>query len=179
MPPIGWEAELRRALRDAVSDDAFWGPRLAKLQDPKKSSAASLHLAVFVEPYLEFVLTGKKTIESRFGVRRTPPYQTVRRWDVILLKRASGPIVGICEVANVWFYELDPVSWGMIRRDFAVAICPQDGFWDARKHASFATLIRVANVTRLPPISCAKRDRRGWVILSSQREPSQLGLDLT
>jgi hypothetical protein len=126
----------------------------------------SLHLAVFVEPYLQYVLQGTKTVESRFSLRRCAPYGRVRPGDVMLLKRSGGPIVGLCAVANVWLYHLDPASWQFIRREFTQALCAQDpAFWQQRERANFATLLRVENARTIPPLAFPKRDRRGWVVV--------------
>ena len=35
---------------------------------------ANLHLGVFAEPWLSYMLDGRKTIESRFGKNRIAPY---------------------------------------------------------------------------------------------------------
>ncbi|MBN8564807.1 MAG: ASCH domain-containing protein [Leptolyngbya sp. UWPOB_LEPTO1] len=138
----------------------------------------TLHLGVFVEPYLQFILEGKKTIESRFATRRFAPYNQVEKGDVILLKQSSGPIVGICQVTHCWFYELDPESWETIQRDFAQALCAQDPeFWQQRQAASYATLMRVQFVKAIEPIPFAKRDRRGWVILQPGGD-QQLNLEI-
>lgn len=172
-----WEAELAREVARAVNSDTFWSGRLSALAEGNRPPFR-VHLAVLIEPYLEFILLGKKTIESRFGVQRRPPYESVDRGDVIILKRAAGPVVGLCEVSHAWFYALDPASWTTIQRDFARAICAQDdAFWDERKHASFATLIRIQRVHRFDPIDCGKRDRRGWVIMYQKAdEVEQLDL---
>ena len=66
-----------------------------------------VHLAIFVEPYLELVLAGKKTIESRFSANRCPPYNAVKKGDLLLLKRSGGPVVGVATVGQVWSYDLD------------------------------------------------------------------------
>ncbi len=100
----------------------------------------SLHLAVLVEPYLRFILGGRKTIESRFSVRPTPPYGRVDSGDVVLLKESGGPIVGAFTALSAWDYRLDPDSWAHLRREFAVALCAQDGFWEERAAAEYATL---------------------------------------
>jgi len=145
----------------------YWEERL-RLLDSGSEPDVDLHLAVLVEPYLGYILDGVKTVESRFSSRRIPPYRKVKTGDAILLKRSSGPIIGICEVADVWFYRLDPASWIQIRAEFTQAMCAQDpDFWRRREGASFATLIRIHNVIRVPPMSCRKRDRRGWVVLTS------------
>lgn len=156
---------LIEELIGAVHDDPVWVERLTRLRGAN-GSPFSLHLAVFVEPYLQYVLQGAKTIESRFSLRRSAPYGRVRPDDLLLLKRSGGPITGICTVSNVWLYHLDPASWQFIRREFAQALCAQDpAFWQQREHANFATLMRVENVRAIAPMTFPKRDRRGWVVL--------------
>jgi hypothetical protein len=161
---------LAKFIKDNVlSDikDSFWDRRLRQilLDD---SGPYAVHLAIFVEPYLQFVLEGRKTIESRFNSRRCAPYQQVQVGDIVFLKRSSGPIVGLCEVAGVWFYRLDPHSLETIRREFAEALCAQDpNFWQNRQHASYATLMRIQNICQIAPVNFSKRDRRGWVLLKT------------
>jgi hypothetical protein len=136
----------------------------------------TVHMAVFVEPYLQYILDGRKTIESRFSVNRCPPYGRVREGDIVLLKRSGGPVYGICQVAQVWFYRLDRKSWEEIRENFSLALCAQDPqFWKDREAASFATLMRIKNVRSIDPIEIPKKDRRGWVFITTPL-PSQLEL---
>lgn len=130
-----------------------------------------LHLAVLVEPYLRYILEGKKTVESRFSERRIAPYGNVQRDDVILLKRSGGPILGLCQVSNRWYYELDPPSWNEIRIEFSKMLCAQDPeFWRQRASAEFATLISLRNVLKIQPIKYSKNDRRGWVVMKPGRK---------
>jgi len=160
----------------AVQGDSFWKDYLNQLTSPT-SAPFALHLAVLVEPYLQFILEGKKTVESRFSTRRFAPYNRVEKGDVVLLKQSSGPIIGICQVAYVWFYQLDPESWQTIKKEFAEALCAQDpSFWNAREAATFATLMQIRHVKSISPIKFAKRDRRGWVVL--HESSGQLQLDL-
>ncbi|MDQ6694336.1 MAG: ASCH domain-containing protein [Chloroflexota bacterium] len=119
-----------------------------------------------VEPFLRYVLEGRKSVESRFSVYRIAPYHRVTSGDVILLKKCGGPLTGICYAAEVWYYQLDPASWKEIREEFTQALCAQDpDFWHDREAASYATLISLRHVQRLPDIHYSKRDRRGWVVL--------------
>ena len=134
---LTWKQPLVSNVREAVKNDPYWSKRMDNL-DSNISANESIHLAVLVEPYLQFILDGTKSVESRFSVRRYPPFNRVERGDVILLKRSSGPIVGICEVSSAWYYHLDPKSWVEIRSEFTQALCAQDpDFWLARKSASF------------------------------------------
>lgn len=153
-----------------LKGDPFWENYLTQ-QDAKENSAHRLHLAIFIEPYLQYILDGIKTIESRFSVSRCAPYKAIERGDIVLLKKSSGPIVGICRAADVWFYQLDKKSWQSIKKGFAIALCAQDpDFWKSRKHAAFATLIRIDRITAIQPINIIKNDRRGWVVLGGKTQ---------
>lgn len=148
-------------LRLAVRHDYFWNNYLNEYA-PK----VGLHLAVFVEPYLQLVLLGQKTVESRFSKSRIAPYNSAKEGDIVLLKKSSGPVLGICQITNVCFYELDPNSWHTIRKEYTESLCAQDpGFWRQRRAASYATIMQLHNVHSFSPIKLQKRDRRGWVLL--------------
>lgn len=163
-----WQAVFRNGLQSAVKGHAFWESYLESMMQGPTTSG--LHLAILVEPYLKYILEGKKTIESRFSERRVAPYRRVKRDDVILLKRSGGPVVGLCRASDIWYYELDPESWTEIRTGFSKMICVQDpDFWRKRKSAEFATLIRLTNVMRIQPFKYSKRDRRAWVVLKPSR----------
>jgi dephospho-CoA kinase len=165
---------LRRVVSAATEGVPYWGHFFESLGS-LKNSRIGIHLAIFVEPYLEFVLEGKKTVESRFSINRVAPYGQVGENDVIFLKRAGGPIVGICEVTNTWFYKLGPDSFEEIATRFGRAICPVDEeFWEERRHAEYATLIKLGRVHRTEPLAFPKKDRRGWVVL----KPSELQNEL-
>ena len=73
-------------VREAVAQNSFWKEYFDDqvIQSPP---LVSVHLAVLFEPYLQYVLDGKKTIESRFSVRSwTSPARrndsNVRRFGV-------------------------------------------------------------------------------------------------
>lgn len=158
-------------LRHELSRNRFWAEKLA----PGSTSAFTLHLAVLREPYLRFILEGKKTIETRFAKRPCPPFERVSKGDVVMLKRSPGPVVGVCVVETVSFYRLDPASLALIKSKFGPAICPADAsFWEERKEASIATLMLINQVARVPPFKVEKRDRRGWVVIKGTEQPSLL-----
>jgi hypothetical protein len=158
-------------IRRASSDDVAWRGLLGA--PGSKLPSCGIHLAVFVEPFLGYVLDGSKTVESRFSVNRCAPFGKVSQGDVVLLKRAGGPVVGIARVRSVWSYELDESSWAVIRERFAKALRAQDpAFWERRKGAAYATLMLLDQVLALDPVEWEKRDRRGWVVVRSVGQPS-------
>jgi hypothetical protein len=165
----GWKSLFKNSLQHAVKGDVFWKPFLeSMLQD---QAPFGIHLAVLLEPYLKYILEGRKTVESRFSERRIAPYGDVHRHDVILLKRSGGPILGLCQVSNIWYYQLDPESWREIRAEFSQMLCAENPeFWSQRRGAEFATLMSLRNVLKIQPIKYSKNDRRGWVVLKRNEE---------
>ena len=97
-----------------LDNDSHWSVDLEKLQ----KGIIGLHLAILHEPYLKLVLDRKKTIETRFSVHRQSPFKQIERNDIILLKQNSGPLMGLCRVSDVWFYELNHNTWDIIKNNY-------------------------------------------------------------
>jgi len=172
---LDWHSAVADDIVSAVSDSVFWKSYLEPLVRGRRAPF-DLHLAVCIEPFLRYILDGQKTIESRFSSMRCAPYERVKLGDVVLLKKAGGPVVGICQIASVRFYQLEEDSWREIKT-FATEICAEDPtFWEAREDASFATLMRIKHVQTINPIKVEKKDRRGWVVL--QRDSKQATLEM-
>ncbi|MVM35684.1 hypothetical protein GO755_37060 [Spirosoma sp. HMF4905] len=131
------------------------------------SLRVSLHLGVFVEPYLQLILDRKKTLESRFSVNKVSPYRQVFKDDILLLKRSGGPIIGICQIDESWSYVLNPDLWEEIKETHHKALCIQGpDFWIQKRKSNYATLMKLKNIELLDsPINFVKSDRRGWINL--------------
>lgn len=120
------------------------------------------------------MLEGRKTIESRFGVHRRPPYLSIEPDDIILIKRSGGPVVGLALAASADFYQLSPSVLADIRERFAFQLYALDEeFWESRAGKQYATLIELEEPTAIDPMPFPKRDRQGWVIIDrdAYREP--------
>ena len=153
-------------LQKRVEGNEVWKKKLLK-------DDFTLHLAIFREPYLTFILEGKKKIETRFAKRACPPFGRVSNGDVVLLKPVGGDVSGVCEIERVWFYHLDAEAFAFIKDRFGEMICPADGsFWTERESKNVATLMLVKNVIPIEEMHVEKRDRRGWVVYHTQRELS-------
>jgi hypothetical protein len=168
---VWWPNVLLAQLKGKVAGTVLSGLLEGILAETLENS---IHLAVFVEPYLSFVLEGKKTIDSRFSVHRHAPFEQVRKGDLLVLKQSSGPICGVCRVSHAWYYRLDPTTWCEIER-YASALCMDDSvFWAKKREASFATLIHLEDVIRIPEIAINKVDPRSWVVLKDVKRQRSL-----
>lgn len=157
MDPIP-SRQLASNLRSKLRNDARWQRYL--------EGAAAVHLAVLVEPFLSLILEGKKTIESRFAQRRTAPYGQVSRGDILILKRAAGPIVGLALAADCSYVSLSTETWPHVKA-LAAQLCADDQFWQTRSECRYASLIELAAVRTMDPLNVEKRDRRPWVVLTN------------
>src|ERR1700686_1163065 len=100
-----WKANILFTLQSTISSGPY---NNVFTPTDQKGRNRGIHLAVLVEPYLSLILDGKKTIESRFSTNRHAPFEQVQRGDVLILKRSSGPVEGLCTVSDAWFYQLNP-----------------------------------------------------------------------
>lgn len=158
-------------LLDHVSSHSFWLNYLSQAYQP--ASRVGIHLAIFAEPFKSKVLSGEKTIESRFSRNRCAPYGEVNAGDIILIKEVAGPICGLALARRTWCYDLANEPLERIRDRFGTGIGADENFWTSRADALYVTLIELDSPTKIAPVASDKRDRRGWVSLRSR----QMSLD--
>ena len=63
------------------------------IKDLTKIKNTSLHLGVFSEPYLTYMLDDIKTIESRFSKNKILPYNQISKDDIVIVKKLD-----LCQV---------------------------------------------------------------------------------
>lgn len=108
------------------------------------------HLVILRPPYLDMILSGAKTVESRLSRRRHPAATRCLPGDVLYLKRTGGDVEGRAMVSRVDAYtDLDPDGLRALAEQWAgrVAAMEADDWYqrlkqDAR-HALFLTLTNV------------------------------------
>ena len=160
-------------LIDVVEDRLDGGPLVSDLR-----SAARVHLAFMREPYLGHILSGRKTIESRFSVNRVMPFNRVGNGDAILFKRSGGPVEAIAFVAcaGLYFGHPGPAYFEELW-EYSAPLQVDAAFWSTVRNARYATLIWLRNVLAFKPIWIAKApgDRRPWIILRDQPQCPPFG----
>lgn len=151
-------------LLDSLIETTRNHPRWSVLREAVNDQRA-IHLAVMVEPFLSYILEGRKSIESRFSKNAIAPFCQIGKDDLVLLKLTGGPVVGCFTTASVEFVKLNEQEFVRLRQNYSSAICADGDFWRARTDKSYATLIGVRDVQELPGARVAKSDRRGWIVL--------------
>jgi hypothetical protein len=132
------------------------------------------HLAVMTGHYLDRLLDGTKTIESRFTRHRVAPFGQIASGDVIFFKPSGGPITAAGLAGTVQHLDIGVVTLQRIADQYGTAIAPADtSFWAERVTARYATLVEMLDVVPTEAVPVHKRDRRGWVVLNPSPTENQ------
>lgn len=126
----------------------------------------TIHLGVFSEPCLTYMLEGKKTIESRISRKRQAPYQKISLDDVVVVKKSGGGIVAYFTIKEIQFIDLNEVDIHEIKNKYNNGLCVSDAFWEAKKDSSYATLMFLDKLVQLEPFKINKCGMQTWVVLN-------------
>lgn len=126
------------------------------------------------KPVIEAILSGKKTIETRFSQHKIAPFGKVSLRDLVYMKPPGEEIIGQFRVKKVYSYEgLKPEDIDQIFADFGQQIGIGDkeideSYQQQKRNSSFGTLIFISESERFitSPIKIKKSDMRGWVVLN-------------
>lgn len=99
------------------------------------------HLAIFKGNGGEMILTGQKTIESRFSRAKIAPFGQISSGDLVYIKPSGKEIIGQFKVKKVVFID--------------------------KANGKYVTLIFIGESSRFltAPLKIPKKDLRGWVVL--------------
>jgi ASC-1-like (ASCH) protein len=125
------------------------------------------HLAILKKQYLDAILAGRKTIESRL-------YQTNQKWllhvstgDRIFLKATSGPVMATAKVDKVKCFEnLTPGRISEMQKRYNQLILGDEQYWQQKMNSRFGILVWLKDVQPIPHQLIKKLDWRAWVILT-------------
>ena len=130
------------------------------------------HLAILRQPFLDLILDGKKTIESRFLKTQSAPYKTVQEGDLVVIKKSGGLVLGEFTVSKVErFLDLTPEKINKITEKYykELSVEANPNFWKNKLDTRYAVLIYVANPIRYKkPYPYKKNDMRSWLIYGSK-----------
>ena len=124
------------------------------------------HIAILKQPFFDMVLSGEKTIESRWSMVKVAPYKKVSVVDKILLKETGKDVTATANVKKVQFYELTPEIVEDIRIKYGKQI-GTDKFedWKSTLQKKYCTLIWLDEVTPVAPIKVKRSNGAGWIVL--------------
>ncbi len=124
------------------------------------------HIAILRQPFFNMVLSGEKTIESRWSMHKVAPYGKVKVGDLILLKETGKDVTATARVKDVKYYELTPFVAEDIKMNFGKEI-GIDKFenWEVYAHKNYCTLIWLEDVKKIDPIQVPRSNGAGWIVV--------------
>ncbi len=129
----------------------------------------NFHLAILKNVYLNAILDGTKTIESRLTITKRAPFGQISPDDTILFKASSGPVSAVARVAAVKQFEnLDPRQIVEMKQKYNHQIQGTDPYWLEKADSRFALLVWLTDVQPIEPVYINKKDLRAWVVLTSE-----------
>jgi hypothetical protein len=115
-------------------------------------------------PFLNLIISGIKTVESRFHRQRRAPLHVAKPGHVIVFRQSGRPASVAAVVSDAIYLDLEQVPIRQVRERWAAAIaCDDDEFWVQRADCRWASLLSLDGVCQLPAQPLTKRDRHAWV----------------
>lgn len=127
------------------------------------------HLAIFKGEGASEILSGKKTVESRFSRFKLAPFGMISTGDLVYIKPSGKDIIGQFRVKKVIFYDgLTGQDLEDIRKTFGRPIGQGNEYWQSKKGSRYGTLIFIGDSSEFitSPVKIPKKDLRGWVVLN-------------
>jgi ASC-1-like (ASCH) protein len=130
------------------------------------------HLAILQEPYFSLIISGKKTIESRWYLTKRAPWNKMRQGEIIYLKPSSKPVLAKCVVKTVHqFDDLTPLKVKKIIADFpGVAFVNKEKAFEHNKFKKYCILIEFQDLEMIMPFDIDKSgfgNQSAWICVDS------------
>ena len=125
------------------------------------------HLAILRQPFLDMILSGEKTIESRWSMHKIAPYNKLSIGDEILLKETSKDVIANAKVKDFKYFELTPQLADEIKQKYGKEIgVYKFENWENYRNKKYCTLIWLENVERVKPFKVKRSNGAGWIVIN-------------
>jgi len=125
------------------------------------------HLVILKKPYIDAILDGRKTVESRFYKTRQFWLWRVAPGDKLFLKASSGPVMATASVASVKHFDnLTSPHLAELKKQHNQHVLGDDQYWQNKKDSRFGILVWLKDVKPIAPRFIKKADWRAWVVLT-------------
>ena len=105
------------------------------------------HVAILMKRYIDLILQGHKTIESRLTKTPRTPFGQIEPNDRIYFKCSAGPYMATAVAGEVAFHKgLTPAKVAALRRAHNGAVCGDDAYWQWKRGSRYATFIELRQV---------------------------------
>lgn len=158
-----WKDKLLSDLLSVLESEVLGKAYVSHINE----SDVNIHLAIFTDPFLSYLLDGLKTFESRLSINKIAPYGKVYKNDIVIVKKSGGEILGIFTVNSVCYYSnLNPSLIKTIDDTYGERIMwNASEFLASKSSSNFLTLIEVSDLRIFMPFEIMKKDRGSWVLI--------------
>jgi len=123
------------------------------------------HVAVLKKGWLEKILLGEKTIESRWYKNNKTPYKKIICGDTIYFKETGKPVtVKAVTKKAIFFDRLDKNKTENIIKKYGKGICVSQSFSREVLGKRYCTLVFLENVEKIEPF---KVNKKGYGLMSA------------
>jgi hypothetical protein len=126
------------------------------------------HLAIFQEPYYQYIIDGKKLKELRISKTQSPPYYRVMVNDIVYMKSVESNMIEYkFTVMKVEYqkFKVVPDDTEDFLFKHCSALCLTPEFIKSKIGSKYATLMDIGWVVRIDhPFVFHKRDQRSWIV---------------
>ncbi|HNP22619.1 MAG: ASCH domain-containing protein [Chitinophagaceae bacterium] len=161
-----WKEKLIKLVENEINNDQ--NAKLFYDNERIDNRRVGVHLAIFTEPFLSLLLSGKKTIESRFSLKKLPPFDKVKFGDIVFIKKSGGDVVGYFVAGKIEYYQsLNKAKFENLRKTYSKEIGSYvvANFWESKCKAKYVSLLKVSLISEITPIRIQKKDRTAWCVL--------------
>ena len=124
------------------------------------------HIVILKKKYYDKVLSGEKSIESRWSYNKSLPYQKVNVGDELLIKQTGKDVTLIANVSKVEFYELTPEIVEQLRVRYGKQIgTDKIEDWAGTMNKKFCSLVWFDNIKQVKPLKVKRSNGAGWLIV--------------
>ncbi|MBX2853123.1 MAG: hypothetical protein KTR15_15420 [Phycisphaeraceae bacterium] len=132
-----------------------------------------IHVAILKPGYIDAILEGRKTIESRLTKAMQPPHGRVEPGERLFFKASGGPFMATALAGGVQLFE-DLQAGGLkcLRKRYNKQIGGDDTYWELKKDSRLATLIELKQAE---PIDVGPKYKvaymKAWYVLDEALSP--------
>lgn len=121
------------------------------------------HLVILKQPYFNMILSGEKTIESRWSVHKIAPYNKVKIGDILYLKETGKNVYYKAICSDVKFFEITHEVINMIKEKYGDGIKMRD--YSDCYNKKYCSLIWISNIEKIEEMKVKRSNGAGWIIM--------------
>ncbi len=131
-----------------------------------------IHVAILKRLYLNLILSGQKTVESRLTRTAQPPLGCIAPGERIFLKASSGPFMATAVAGKIEQHDnLEPYDILRLRLLHDRTVCGDDAYWELKKDSRFAVFVELTEVEPIEVGPKYPKSMRAWHVVDDKLNP--------